>query len=99
MVVLEHLHEASILANLDKRFMGNHIYTYTGSILVSINPYKPMNIYTAEVGRQYNSQPLGARPPHIYALADTAYRGMCIGVCMGVSFAHLLERRYVCSFV
>ena len=42
--------------------------------MVSVNPYESLPIYSNAVVQKYRGQPLGARPPHIFALADAAYR-------------------------
>ena len=46
--------------------------TYVGSILVSVNPYKPLQIYAGEVLRAYQHNKLADLPPHVFALADEA---------------------------
>ena len=76
MVGLQQLNEASILANLHFRFNGDRIYTYTGSILVSINPYKTLPIYGPNAITLYRGKALGVAPPHVFAIADTSYQSM-----------------------
>lgn len=46
LVSLTHLHEASILHVLCLRFSANAIYTYTGPILLALNPFKPLLLFT-----------------------------------------------------
>jgi myosin heavy subunit len=76
MVELKELNEASILQNLRLRFKGDEIYTVVGTILISVNPFKPLPIYTSEVLDMYKAK--GARNcgPHVYGTADYAYKAM-----------------------
>ena len=52
------------------------MYTYIGEVVVSVNPYRPMNIYGPEVISDYQGREIYERPPHIFALADAAYKTM-----------------------
>ena len=49
------------------------VQTFTGSILVAINPYQLYDIYNATYVRQYQDKKIGELPPHIFAIADNAY--------------------------
>ncbi|XP_031415387.1 unconventional myosin-Ib isoform X7 [Clupea harengus] len=75
-VLLEPLTEDSFLENLRKRFDHNEIYTYIGSVVISLNPYKHLPIYTAEKVEEYRNRNFYELSPHIYALADEAYRSL-----------------------
>ncbi|KPP76175.1 myosin XVA-like [Scleropages formosus] len=76
MTQLEELNEGSVLVNLKKRFDRELIYTYIGSILVSVNPYKLFNIYGTDVVLQYEGHGLGENPPHLFAVANVSYTKM-----------------------
>jgi len=49
--------------------------TYTGTILVAVNPYKPIpELYSQDALKRYERAPLGSQPPHVFALVENAYR-------------------------
>uniref|UniRef100_A0A8B9ICM3 Myosin IH n=1 Tax=Anser brachyrhynchus TaxID=132585 RepID=A0A8B9ICM3_9AVES len=72
-----HTSETSFLNNLRKRYQENLIYTYIGTLLVSVNPYKELDIYTVTQMQLYRGVNFFELPPHLYAIADNAYRVMC----------------------
>ncbi|XP_029196026.2 unconventional myosin-Ib-like isoform X5 [Acropora millepora] len=76
MVLLESLTEDSMLENLWNRYNNKDIYTYIGNVVVSINPYRKFKLYTSEMIAKYRSRNIYELPPHIYAIADEAYRSM-----------------------
>ncbi|XP_015251657.1 PREDICTED: uncharacterized protein LOC107098459 [Cyprinodon variegatus] len=71
---LEDVSESSVLLNLKKRFDRGCIYTYIGNILLSINPFKSLDIFSEEMRHKYEGQELHKNPPHVYAIADSAFR-------------------------
>ncbi|KAM9454739.1 unconventional myosin-XV [Clarias gariepinus] len=76
MTQLEELTEAAVLMNLNSRFDRELIYTYIGCILLSVNPYKLLNIYGTDKVMQYNGHGLGENPPHLFAISNLAYTTM-----------------------
>jgi myosin-1 len=75
-ILLEQVTEEAFLANLKLRFQKDRIYTYIGETLVSVNPYKDLNIYTENEVKEYRGRQVFERPAHIYAIADAAYQSM-----------------------
>ncbi|XP_012509519.1 PREDICTED: unconventional myosin-IXb isoform X4 [Propithecus coquereli] len=73
---LPKLTEDNLLKNLKHRFLQQKIYTYAGSILVAINPFKFLPIYNPKYVKMYENQQLGRLEPHVFALADVAYYAM-----------------------
>uniref|UniRef100_A0A8C7QSE0 Myosin IH n=1 Tax=Oncorhynchus mykiss TaxID=8022 RepID=A0A8C7QSE0_ONCMY len=71
-----HTSETAFLDNLKKRFSENLIYTYIGTLLVSVNPYKELDIYSKKQMDIYMGVNFFELPPHIFALADNAYHTM-----------------------
>ena len=52
------------------------IKTYSGLFLVTVNPYCPLPIYTNEYIRMYRGQTREETKPHIFAMADEAFRNL-----------------------
>ncbi|XP_024893255.1 unconventional myosin-XV isoform X2 [Temnothorax curvispinosus] len=73
MIQLTDLNEASLLWNLKIRYDKELIYTYTGSILVAVNPYKMFDIYGLDQVKLYEGRILGTLPPHLFAVGSSAY--------------------------
>ncbi|XP_060092162.1 unconventional myosin-Vb isoform X5 [Heteronotia binoei] len=77
LTALSYLHEPAVLHNLKVRFLeSNHIYTYCGIVLVAINPYEQLPIYGQDVIYAYSGQNMGDMDPHIFAVAEEAYKQM-----------------------
>ena len=75
---LINLHEASILHSLYERYTDDVIYTFTGPILLAVNPFKATNLYNNELRDLYRSNDK-TLPPHVYSIAQSAYTSMCEG--------------------
>jgi len=76
MCLLEPLNEENFIENLRQRFETNQIYTYIGNVVISVNPYTDLPMYSSDVIFDYRSRNIYELPPHIYAIADDAYRSM-----------------------
>lgn len=77
MTKLAYLHEPGVLENLKRRYDINEIYTYTGSILIAVNPFRRLpHLYDSHIMGQYKGVALGDLSPHPFAIADAAYRLM-----------------------
>ncbi|AAB80627.1 Strong similarity to Arabidopsis myosin MYA1 (gb/Z28389) [Arabidopsis thaliana] len=89
MTKLAYLHEPGVLLNLKCRYNANEIYTYTGNILIAVNPFKRLpHLYGSETMKQYKGTAFGELSPHPFAVADSAYRKM---INEGVSQAILVS--------
>lgn len=73
---LMYLHDPSLLNNVRIRYSRYEIYTYTAYILIAVNPYQSIPIYGLEYIKAYANKAIGRMPPHVYALADHAYRAL-----------------------
>uniref|UniRef100_A0A2K6M589 Unconventional myosin-Ib n=1 Tax=Rhinopithecus bieti TaxID=61621 RepID=A0A2K6M589_RHIBE len=76
MVLLEPLNEETFINNLKKRFDHSEIYTYIGSVVISVNPYRSLPIYSPEKVEEYRNRNFYELSPHIFALSDEAYRSL-----------------------
>ncbi|KNC79775.1 hypothetical protein SARC_07848, partial [Sphaeroforma arctica JP610] len=74
MSALTDMHLEAILRNICVRMREQKIYTFVGSIVIAMNPYKTIEgMYTDEMRNQYANARLGDLPPHAYAISREAY--------------------------
>nr|CAD1830833.1 unnamed protein product [Ananas comosus var. bracteatus] len=77
MTKLAYLHEPGVLQNLKSRYDMNEIYSYTGNILIAVNPFRRLpHLYDTHMMEQYKGATFGELSPHPFAIADAAYRLM-----------------------
>ncbi|XP_030624792.1 myosin-IIIa [Chanos chanos] len=76
LATLEVLDENGVTEQLQKRYAKDQIYTYVGDILIAVNPFHKMDIYTPQHSIMYIGAKRAANPPHIFAVADIAYQSM-----------------------
>uniref|UniRef100_A0A665X664 non-specific serine/threonine protein kinase n=1 Tax=Echeneis naucrates TaxID=173247 RepID=A0A665X664_ECHNA len=73
LATLEVLDENTVTEQLQSRYGRDQIYTYVGDILIAVNPFHTMEIYTPQM---YIGAKRTANLPHIFAVADIAYQSM-----------------------
>ncbi|XP_039202548.1 unconventional myosin-VI isoform X2 [Crotalus tigris] len=74
---LMYLNEATLLHNIRVRYSKDRIYTYVANILIAVNPYFDIpKLYSLDAIKKYQGKSLGTLPPHVYAIADKAFRDM-----------------------
>lgn len=76
LTLLSKVSNEAINENLKKRFEGAEIYTYIGHVLVSVNPFRDLGIYTDQVLESYKGKNRLEMPPHVFAIAESAYYNM-----------------------
>ncbi|EGG25063.1 myosin IC [Cavenderia fasciculata] len=76
MTLLSKVTNDQILENLKKRFEKDIIYTNIGDVLISVNPFKPIPIYTDEILHEYVGKSRIELPPHVFSIAEQTYRSM-----------------------
>ncbi|GMI17925.1 hypothetical protein TrLO_g10564 [Triparma laevis f. longispina] len=75
LIKLNDLNENSILHNLRIRFKQDKIYTSVSSILISVNPFKMLPLYTPEMMESYVNG-IRDKDPHVFAIGYQAYHNM-----------------------
>ncbi|KAK9764257.1 Myosin type-2 heavy chain 1 [Basidiobolus ranarum] len=73
---LSHLHEPAVLHNIRTRYERHNIYTYSGIVLIACNPFQKVSVYSEDVIQAYSGRNRGELDPHLFAIAEDAYRCM-----------------------
>ncbi|KAG7806260.1 hypothetical protein KL921_004988 [Ogataea angusta] len=76
LTLLSTISDQTINDNLEKRFHHGTIYTYIGHVLISVNPFRDLGIYTDEVLNSYKNKNRLEVPPHVFAIAESMYYNM-----------------------
>ncbi|KAJ1530956.1 hypothetical protein ONE63_005792 [Megalurothrips usitatus] len=76
LAALDNLTEASIVEQLQRRFEQGQIYTYIGDILLAVNPFASLGLYSEHEQARYRGRARSDNPPHIFAVADAAYQSL-----------------------
>ncbi|KAJ3068891.1 Myosin type-2 heavy chain 1 [Podochytrium sp. JEL0797] len=77
--LLSYLHEPAVFFGIRNRFDAEEIYTYSGMVLIAMNPFANVNMYSSEVMREYIGTKRDELNPHIYGIAEECYRAMLEG--------------------
>ena len=67
----------TIRTRYDKRF----IYTYSGIVLIAVNPFDSVSLYGSESVQKYSGKGRSDLEPHLFAIAEDAYRRMIREKC------------------
>lgn len=78
LTLLTYLHEPGVLHAIKSRYLQQTIYTYSGIVLIAINPFAKVAIYSNDVAKAYSGKRKGELEPHLFAIAEDAYRDMVI---------------------
>lgn len=73
LTLLSSISDDAINQNLKKRFENGTIYTYIGHVLISVNPFRDLGIYTDAVLQSYKGKNRLEVPPHVFAIAEAMY--------------------------
>lgn len=73
-LTLPNLDEPNILNSLRVRYWKGHVYSYTGPILIAVNPWRQVDIYNLNVMQAYKEG--RSKGPHIFGIANNAFRAL-----------------------
>ncbi|KAF7722644.1 Myosin type-2 heavy chain 1 [Apophysomyces ossiformis] len=73
---LSYLNEPAVLNTIRTRYLQHLIYTYSGIVLIAMNPFDRVALYDPDIVQQYSGRRRGELEPHLFAIAEDAYRCM-----------------------
>ncbi|KXN67518.1 hypothetical protein CONCODRAFT_82259 [Conidiobolus coronatus NRRL 28638] len=76
MTLLSKVDNDNINDNLEKRYFNGDIYTYIGHVLISVNPFRDLGLYTDDILKSYTGKNRLEVPPHVFAIAESSYYNM-----------------------
>ncbi|XP_055130901.1 myosin-IIIa [Symphalangus syndactylus] len=76
LATLEVLDENTVSEQLEKCYSRDQIYIYVGDILIALNPFQSLGLYSTKHSKLYIESKRTASPPHIFAMADLGYQSM-----------------------
>uniref|UniRef100_G3T3D7 non-specific serine/threonine protein kinase n=1 Tax=Loxodonta africana TaxID=9785 RepID=G3T3D7_LOXAF len=68
--------ENTVSEQLEKCYARDQIYIYVGDILIALNPFQSLGLYSTKHSKVYTGAKRTANPPHIFAVADLGYQSM-----------------------
>ena len=75
-VPLSSLTLSSVLHTIRNRYAQHSIYTYSGIVLIAVNPFQRVTLYSPEIIQAYSGRKRGELEPHLFAIAEDAYTAM-----------------------
>ena len=76
LTTLPELNEKTLLEAIQQRYHGDRIYTDVGDILVAVNPFRSLPLYSEEWSSTYSRPDVNSLAPHIYKVASRAYNAI-----------------------
>ncbi|KZT36991.1 myosin 5 [Sistotremastrum suecicum HHB10207 ss-3] len=76
LATLSHLNEPSVLHTIRNRYAQHSIYTYSGIVLIAVNPFQRVAMYGPEIIQAYSGRKKEELEPHLFAIAEDAYTRM-----------------------
>jgi myosin V len=73
---LSFINEPSVLHTIRERYSQLSIYTYSGIVLIAVNPFQNVALYSQDIVQAYSGRKRGEMQPHLFAIAEDAYRCM-----------------------
>ncbi|KAG5519763.1 hypothetical protein PMAC_000036 [Pneumocystis sp. 'macacae'] len=72
----EDLTNLSYLNEPSGKYSQLQIYTYSGIVLIAMNPFQNIALYSNDIVQAYSGKNRGELEPHIFAIAEDSYRCM-----------------------
>ncbi|KAL6093327.1 hypothetical protein STEG23_036207, partial [Scotinomys teguina] len=76
LATLDVLDENTVSEHLERCYSRDQIYIYVGDILIALNPFQSLGLYSTKLSELYIGAKRTANPPHIFAMADLGYQSM-----------------------
>ncbi|KAM4828741.1 myosin-IIIa [Thomomys bottae] len=76
LATLDVLDENTVSEHLENCYAKDQIYIYVGDILIALNPFQNLGLYSTKLSQLYIGAKRSANPPHIFAMADLGYQSM-----------------------